>query len=322
MGKVNIIDGINFELHGPGCFGVLGPSGSGKSTLFDIIMGFIAPDKGSLEFEGERLSGDGNVHVEPHLRKFSIVFQEDTLLPYLSAIDNIFIGTHRRESEVKDEITSLVSDLELELTEKTMIHELSGGERQRIALARALIGRPRILLLDEPFHNLDRPLKERLYRILGNLLPKREMITLLVTHDFEEASLLCKEILVLNQGRIVAKDGAVKIYEQRDDHWLLNFTGAVNELSPGEAVALGLEGSQKRLFLRPEELTVEESTQGNGVVVKVNPRGGVDEVEVELVPGSSLVVRSLRDQNRLKEGLKVNVQLSDYAREKFYSSSA
>ena len=200
FGGVRALEGFDLEVAAGELCAVLGPSGSGKTTALRLIAGFERPDEGTLELFGERVAG-GGVFVPPERRGVGMVFQDYALFPHLSVADNVAYGLPRggaRESRVREALALTgLSGLG-----GRSVHELSGGEQQRAALARALAPQPRLLLLDEPFSNLDASLRNRVRDELREIVRRAGTTTILVTHDQEEALSIADRVAFLWRGRV------------------------------------------------------------------------------------------------------------------------
>ncbi len=193
-----VLDGIHLDIQAGEIVSLLGPSGSGKTTLLNIILGLTTMDRGKIIFNGEDLT-----NVPMKRRGFNIVFQDYALFPHLNAYDNIVYGLRNKkgtvtEKELQDYIEFL--GLQPHLTKK--IGELSGGQKQRVALARTLVTKPKLLLLDEPLSALDGVIKESIKQRIQSIAKEFKLTTMIVTHDPEEALTLSDKILIINEGSI------------------------------------------------------------------------------------------------------------------------
>ncbi|HXB09003.1 MAG TPA: ABC transporter ATP-binding protein [Puia sp.] len=286
---------------------VAGATGSGKSTLLKMIAGLVQPDAGSILLEGVRVKGPLETLVAGHP---GIAY----LSQHFELWNNYRVG----------EILSYANDLEEEesgelytvcridhlLQRRT--DQLSGGERQRIALARLLVRPPRLLLLDEPFSNLDRVHKETLQAVVRDISARFDISCILVSHDPADLLSWADEILVLNGGRMIQKATPERIYRLPVDEYTAGLFGKYNRVGPALAARLGRlagTGKGRDLFIRPEKLTLSAigSTAAQGWVMGVFFFGGYYEVEVELA-GSRLLVRT--DTNSFQKGQGVFVGLA------------
>lgn len=177
--------------------GILGSSGCGKSTLLRLIAGLEAPAGGRILIAGKVLV-DSQQFVEPEHRGVGMIFQDYALFPHLTVEQNILFGLHRlTKREREQRLGEMLSLVQMEGYGKRYPHELSGGQQQRVAFARALAPRPAILLMDEPFSNLDADLKKKIREDLKQLLRHAHITTILVTHDKEDAETICDRIIRL-----------------------------------------------------------------------------------------------------------------------------
>ena len=194
-GKV-VLDGIDLEIQKGELVSMLGSSGSGKTTLLNIILGLTSIDSGSIFFEGVDIS-----RTTMKQRGFNIVFQDYALFPNLNAYKNIIYGLQNRQNwSGKEEIEELIDFLELRPHLDKKIHQLSGGQKQRVALARTLVTKPKILLLDEPLSALDGVIKETIKTRIKAITKRYNLTTIIVTHDPEEALTMSDKVMILDQG--------------------------------------------------------------------------------------------------------------------------
>ncbi|MCL6641737.1 MAG: ABC transporter ATP-binding protein [Candidatus Bipolaricaulota bacterium] len=259
---------------------VLGPSGCGKTTLLRLIAGFERPDAGSLVIEGRIVAGRSQ-WVEPEDRQVGMVFQDYALFPHLTVAHNVSFGMRApspftERARVRWErgwVRELLQFVGLAGFEDRYPHELSGGEQQRVALARALAANPRVLLLDEPFSNLDADLRPKMRAELAILLHRINCTTIFVTHDQEEAFELADRVAVLNAGRLEQIDTPERLYREPATRFVAEFIGHADFLTGrarGNCVetALGCfakppsvpEGAIVAVMLRPEEIELSASS--------------------------------------------------------------
>ena len=219
------VDGVSLGLAAGEMGVLLGPSGCGKTTLLRAIAGLESVKTGHIRLAGETVSSE-RLHVQPEHRRVGMVFQDYALFPHMSVQDNICFGiddwsSHDKQARVK-EVLGLVG---LTASAQRFAHELSGGQQQRVALARALAPRPRLLLLDEPFSNLDVELRERLAHEVRGILKEAQTTALFVTHDQMEAFAIGDKIGVMSQGRLHQWDDAYTLYHRPVTRFVAEFIG-------------------------------------------------------------------------------------------------
>lgn len=195
---INILNELSLEIPTGQIVSILGPSGSGKTTLLNLILGISEVDSGKIIFNNEDLT---NVPMEK--RGFNIVFQDYALFPNLNAYQNITYGLKNKpDISTKEEVEELINLLGLEKHLNKKIEQLSGGQKQRVALARTLVMKPKILLLDEPLSALDGVIKESIKERIKMIAREYNLTTIIVTHDPEEALTLSNQVLIINEGKI------------------------------------------------------------------------------------------------------------------------
>ncbi|MEY4713130.1 MAG: hypothetical protein RIS88_2580 [Pseudomonadota bacterium] len=219
------VDAVSFGLP-RGAIGVLiGPSGCGKTTLLRAIAGLETASSGQIRVSGELVSGQG-VHMPAESRRIGMVFQDYALFPHLDVGRNVAFGiAHLARVERAERVAQVLTLVGLAGTERRMPHELSGGQQQRVALARALAPKPELLLLDEPFSNLDIDLRERLAHEIRGILKAAGATALFVTHDQLEAFAIGDVIGVMHQGKLHQWDEAYTLYHRPATRFVADFIG-------------------------------------------------------------------------------------------------
>jgi spermidine/putrescine ABC transporter ATP-binding subunit len=274
-GSVAALDGVSLTFADGEFFGLLGPSGSGKTTLLRAIAGFVEPDAGEIRLDGRDIG-----HTPVHRREIGMVFQNYALFPHMTIFDNVAFGLSVRgqeRGEIKRRVAEMLELVRLSGMETRTPRQLSGGQQQRIALARALVTRPRLLLLDEPLGALDKRLRQQMQIELKQIQREVGITTVFVTHDQEEALTLSDRIAIFNEGRVVQAGSPHEVYERPATAFAANFLGDANffhgqVLGPGRVAAEGRElstadplpaaGSPVVLAVRPEKISLARRGDG------------------------------------------------------------
>jgi putative spermidine/putrescine transport system ATP-binding protein len=253
FGNVNAVDDISLDIESGEFITLLGPSGSGKTTVLRMIAGFEDPDTGSIELDGEDIT-----HLPPFDRDVNTVFQDYALFPHMSVQENVEYGLRTRKvpkAERAKQALEAIASVKLEETVNRLPHQLSGGQRQRIALARALVLRPRVLLLDEPLGALDRQLREEMQVELKKIQRDAGITFIFVTHDQEEAMRMSDRIVVFNSGRIEQVGTPEQVYEEPRTNFVAGFLGTANIFSVD--VAQTFLGAPTTVSIRPERIRLQ-----------------------------------------------------------------
>ncbi|NLA36264.1 MAG: ABC transporter ATP-binding protein [Actinobacteria bacterium] len=308
---------------------LLGPSGCGKSTLLRLVAGLEVPDAGTIVVGSALVFGEHegrSVNVAPERRGVGLVFQNGALFPHLNVADNIAYGLGRTaDRELRrartDELLEMVA---LSGYGERMPDELSGGQQQRVALARALAPRPAVLLLDEPFSNLDARLRRTLRSEVVEVLREAQTPAIVVTHDRDEAFAMADRVAVMRDGRIAQTGSPVELYERPADDWIARFVGDANvlEVSVGGVTQVGtalgkLQVSEPTdagalVLVRPEHVSFERATTWPlGVVVGVEFTGATAIVDVDADGVRLRAEQPWRTADRLAVGDSVVARLTD-----------
>ncbi len=293
-----------------GC--LLGPSGCGKTTVLRCIAGFEPVAAGKILLDGAIVSGNG-AHMPAERRRIGMVFQDYALFPHLSVADNVAFGLHAERADTRRaQVTELLGLIGLGEQGGKYPHELSGGQQQRVALARALAPRPRLLLLDEPFSNLDVELRERLSHEVRDIIKATHTTAILVTHDQHEAFAVADEIGIMQHGRIQQWDTPYNLYHRPVNRFVADFVGQ-GVFLPGSmldsrhvAIELGTlegampahctrhadpcgEGCQVDVLLRPDDVIHDDDSPLKAEIVQKAFRGAEILYTLRLASGARVL---------------------------------
>lgn len=261
-GARTVVEGLSLNLARGSIGCLLGPSGCGKTTVLRAIAGFEPVRAGEIRVDGETVSEPGR-SLPPEQRRIGMVFQDHALFPHLTVAQNVAFGL-RGVADAPARVQQMLDTVGLGHAAARYPHELSGGQQQRVALARAMAPQPRLLLLDEPFANLDVELRERLGAELRGMLAASGMTALLVTHDQHEAFAIADEIAVMHDGRIQQWDTAYQLYHRPANRFVADFVGQ------GAFVRGQVEGAHA-LHLELGTVHSDEPLQGRDVDVLLRP---------------------------------------------------
>jgi iron(III) transport system ATP-binding protein len=307
-----------------GC--LLGPSGCGKTTLLRTVAGLERIGTGTIRI-GSRTVADARVHIEPEDRGVGVVFQDYALFPHLDVAGNVGFGLHKLAADDRDRQVQAALDLvHLRDTAHAYPHELSGGQQQRVALARALVVKPKLVLFDEPFSNLDIETRQRLSAEVRASLFEAGATALLVTHDQHEAFALADEIGVLRDGHLEQWDTAYNLYHRPSSRFIADFVGegvflpasvidsvhldselGVLQLS---APTLRAAGDKIDLLLRPDDVVHDDDSPNTAKVIARAFRGAEFLYTLELPSGRSVLALVPSHHNhRIGEAIGIRVQL-------------
>jgi iron(III) transport system ATP-binding protein len=281
-------DRLSFTLESGRILALLGPSGCGKTTTLRLIAGFETPDQGRIAIAGRTVADAGRgIHVEPEARGVGVVFQDYALFPHLTVAENVGFGLERVSRHQRRARVGQILDL-VGLTDFTARypHELSGGQQQRVAVARALAPAPSLILLDEPFSNLDADLRAQMRDEVEKILRTTSTTAIFVTHDQEEAFTIADQVGVLNQGRLEQIESPEVIYHNPATPFVAEFVGAADFL-PGLVTAQGVvteigvfgnvsgraAGERVRVMIRPDDVTFVPDDAGDAVILRRYFRG-------------------------------------------------
>lgn len=300
-GAMTAVDEIGFTLATGDILALLGASGCGKTTTLRLIAGLETPDNGNIWLGERRVSGGGD-WIQPEDRRVGMVFQDYALFPHLNVSSNIAFGLKHYRGDKNARVVEMLRVVGLSGLEKRMPHQLSGGQQQRVALARALAPQPNILLLDEPFSNLDAALRAQVRAEIRTILRQANVTSIFVTHDQEEALSLADKVAVMREGRILQFGTPHDIYTRPASRDVAQFVGEANFISAqandmmaqsslGQLHLIQPANGQVDVLIRPEAIQI--GVGGVSAQVQWSEFYGHDQrVGVVLDDGTSLIIRT------------------------------
>ena len=245
------VRGIDLEVTEKELVTLLGPSGCGKTTILRVVGGFLTADEGKVILNGQDIT-----QLLPEKRPTAMVFQSYNLWPHMNVFENLAFGLKLRRiphKTIEEEVTQILALFSLEGNEKKYPSQLSGGQQQRVATARALILKPQILLMDEPFSALDAKIRVQMREELKKIQMELGITVLFVTHDQEEAMSISDRIVVMSRGKFEQTDTPAEVYDHPKNRFVAEFMGDMNFLK---------DGSGGFIAVRPENLTLEAPERG------------------------------------------------------------
>jgi len=318
FGDFVAVDEVSLSIYRNEFFALLGGSGSGKTTLLRMLAGFEQPTEGKIYIDGVDMAG-----IPPYERPVNMMFQSYALFPHMTVEQNVAFGLKQdgvAKAEIRDRVAEMLAMVQLSAFGKRRPHQLSGGQRQRVALARSLVKRPKLLLLDEPLGALDKKLRERTQFELVNIQEKLGVTFIVVTHDQEEAMTMSSRIAVMNHGVIAQVGTPTEIYEYPHNRFVAEFIGSINMFdgrvvsTEGDQVLVASEeagcelliahatpapaGSPVSVAIRPEKIALSKEplaggdgrNQTTGIVREIAYLGDVSIYLVQLPTGKTVRV--------------------------------
>ena len=307
FGLVDAIDGLDLAVHQGQVLALLGPSGCGKTTTLRLIAGFDQPDAGTISIGGRAAISPGRA-VPPEKRRVGMVFQDGALFPHLTVEQNVAFGLPNGSGR-KDRVREVLDLVDLRTVGLRMPHELSGGQQQRVALARALAPRPEVLLLDEPFSNLDPGLRQQVRRDTLDILRATGATAIFVTHDQEEALFMGDVLAIMNRGCLEQMGSPESIFHSPATRFVAQFIGLADFIpawreedrlvtdvgsmgwplpSPQLGYTNGSSAGRLEAMVRPDCLQCYPSQDGQGRITAREFQGAFYLYQVSLPSGTTV----------------------------------
>ena len=299
----NIVDNISFQQKALQKIAITGESGAGKSTLLKIISGHVQADAGTVLFNGKKVAGPEEKLLAGHT-DIAYLSQHYELHNNYVVKDLIWFQVKVDETEAKN----LFDICKISHLLERSTNQLSGGEKQRIALCRLLIKYPKLLVLDEPFSNLDPINKNTLKSVLEDITERLQITCLLASHDPHDTLSWADEIIVIKEGRIIQSGPPREIYYHPASEYVAGMFGKYNLLTPAQAAWFGIEAKEKEVFIRPEAFLIDKKQGETGTIKKITFWGSFYEAEI-LLKDLMIVVRILK--NKWEAGKEVLIRVGE-----------
>ncbi len=292
---------VNLKIYEGEIVTLLGPSGCGKTTILRTIGGFLDVTSGDILIDGQSVVG-----MPPEKRPTAMVFQSYNLWPHMTIVENLAFGMELRKipkAQMKQEIAEMLEMVGMSGCEKKYPSQLSGGQQQRIAIARSLLLKPKLLLLDEPFSALDAKIRQQMREELKKIQHKLGITVVFVTHDQEEAMALSHRIVVMNKGKIEQVGTPTEIYDHPASRFVASFIGEMDFVPQGE----------KTLAVRPEDVILSEKpAEAEGTVTTIMILGHYVSVTVQCGDTSVKAFLTREQAETLSVGDSVNLHFVKY----------
>lgn len=302
---------ISFSVEKNGITAIVGKSGSGKSTLLKLIYGLLEPESGEIRFDGLRVEGPNEKLIPGHSDMRMVSQHFDDLNTFANVYDNVASRLSNVDLNQKRQRTlDILTTLKIDHLESQRIADLSGGEKQRVAIARALVTRPQLLLMDEPFNQVDAAFRDQLQRDLKQIVEETELTVILVSHDPAEVLGLATQLVILKDGSLVASGNPSSLYDNPPSRYVARMLAKSNVLLPDQAKHLGIQDNSPCFAIHPEWLKIEADDKGDFEVESVFFRGFYEEL---IIRHTHLYLRVYQTNHGvLKKGDRIACDVTKY----------
>ncbi|MBK0378089.1 ABC transporter ATP-binding protein [Mucilaginibacter segetis] len=288
---------------------IIGQSGSGKSTLLRLLYGLLSPDEGTVQFNGERIWGPEEKLIPGHDEMKMVTQHTDDLNLYARVWDNVAVMLPNTNVKIKEEKTDLIlTQLNMQHLAKKRVADLSGGEKQRVAIARAIITQPKILLLDEPFNQVDASFREGLQHDIREIVKQTGLTVIMVSHDPAEVLSMADELLVLQDGEITEAGHPKLVYQTPKQLYTASLLANCNILSAEEALLCGITTHKETVVIYPEWIRINPALKTNNwVISQILFKGFYEDIILE---NRDVILRIINYENdKYKAGDEVALEI-------------
>jgi len=321
--RAQAVQNVSFSVEAGQILGIVGESGSGKSTLLKLIYGLLAPLQGEIRFDGVLIPDPAKVLIPGHPQMRMVTQNFEDLNTYATVWDNV--ASQRSNDDLlakKRETKKTLASLRLTALKDKRIADLSGGEKQRVAIAVALINRPRVLLLDEPFNQVDASFRESLQEDLLRIVAETHLTVIIISHDPSEVMALADRLLILRKGKKSAAGSPRALFSKPPNAYVARLLAQANLLSPEQASLVGIQ-SQKKIGVHRNALKIIEAPQGAFTIEAIRFRGFHRELLLRhenlelrvlepLQPDSKKTERTTPEKMVWKLGDQVGIQVMEF----------